>query len=109
MAVYGRRRIGKTFLIRKTMEKAITFEFVGANNISLKEQLGNFTEALIESGATMLITPPKSWSDAFYLLFRHLEGHHGPNKQVVFLNCIETGHLSFGFGTLIKRSKNSKH
>ena len=73
VAVYGRRRIGKTFLVRKTMETAITFEFVGANNVPLKVQLENFTKALIRSGATMLITPPKNWSDAFYLLSQLLE------------------------------------
>lgn len=86
LAIYGRRRIGKTFLVRKTMGKSITFEFVGANNISLKEQLGNFMKALIQSGATMLITPPKNWSDAFYLLSRHLEVQSNTHKQVVFLD-----------------------
>lgn len=86
VAIYGRRRIGKTFLVRKTMEKIITFEFVGANNVSLKVQLGNFTKALIQAGATMLITPPKSWPDAFYLLSRHLENQPKKGKQVVFLD-----------------------
>jgi uncharacterized protein len=43
IAVYGRRRVGKTHLIRTVYEKQIAFEFTGAKGIDIKEQLNNFT------------------------------------------------------------------
>jgi uncharacterized protein len=39
IAMYGRRRIGKTFLIRSVYEKYIRFEFTGTHNATLEEQL----------------------------------------------------------------------
>jgi uncharacterized protein len=42
VAVIGRRRVGKTFLIRSVFEGKIRFETAGVRNASLKEQLNNF-------------------------------------------------------------------
>ena len=42
VAVYGRRRVGKTFLVRSTLEKQIEFEFSGIYNVPLTQQLTNF-------------------------------------------------------------------
>ncbi len=42
IAVYGRRRIGKTFLIRQAYAKEIIFEVSGIADGSFKEQLTNF-------------------------------------------------------------------
>ena len=39
VAMYGRRRIGKTFLIRSVYEKYIRFEFIGVHNATMEEQL----------------------------------------------------------------------
>ncbi len=41
-AVYGRRRVGKTFLIRNFFEKQLLFELSGIHNASLDQQLENF-------------------------------------------------------------------
>jgi len=46
VAVYGRRRVGKTFIIREIFEDKITFDLVGIANASTKEQLSNFKNAL---------------------------------------------------------------
>lgn len=46
LAVYGRRRVGKTYLIRSFFEKQVVFEFTGVHNASLKQQLENFSFAL---------------------------------------------------------------
>jgi AAA+ ATPase superfamily predicted ATPase len=35
LSIYGRRRIGKTFLIRNAYEKQLIFEFSGLHNASL--------------------------------------------------------------------------
>ncbi len=46
IAIYGRRRIGKTFLVRSVFEKYIRFEFTGVHNASMQEQLESFSFAL---------------------------------------------------------------
>ena len=42
IAIYGRRRVGKTFLIRETFSKEMIFEVSGIPDGSFKEQLMNF-------------------------------------------------------------------
>ena len=39
IAVYGRRRVGKTYLVRQTYEKMLTFEHSGLANGDRKEQI----------------------------------------------------------------------
>jgi uncharacterized protein len=46
VSVLGRRRVGKTFLIRETFKENIVFEFVGIQNGTRKEQLQAFTFSL---------------------------------------------------------------
>ena len=46
IAVYGRRRVGKTFLIRSYFNKDFTFKVTGIANASLQQQLANFNFAL---------------------------------------------------------------
>jgi len=46
VAVYGRRRVGKTFLIRNVFEKQMAFEFSGIHNASFNQQLENFSMVL---------------------------------------------------------------
>lgn len=51
IAVYGRRRVGKTFLIRETFNYKFTFQHTGMANTTSKNQLVNFRDSLIEQGA----------------------------------------------------------
>ena len=44
VAVYGRRRVGKTFLIRETFNYKFTFQHTGILDASIKEQLEEFRE-----------------------------------------------------------------
>ena len=46
LAIYGRRRIGKTFLIEQHFKKELTFQLNGQKDGTLKEQLGNFHSTL---------------------------------------------------------------
>lgn len=46
IVVYGRRRIGKTYLIREVYKKHIIFEFSGLHKVSFREQLTNFNLTL---------------------------------------------------------------
>ncbi len=47
VAVYGRRRVGKTFLIRKAYNNDFSFQLTGLANVSMKQQLSQFHAALV--------------------------------------------------------------
>lgn len=74
LAVYGRRRIGKTFLISRFFkDKGVYFEVTGSKNASKKEQIMNFHRefmALFKSEEKK--APPKNWSDAFNSLLEEI-------------------------------------
>ena len=42
IAVHGRRRVGKTYLIRTVFAEQLCFELTGMRDVSLKVQLANF-------------------------------------------------------------------
>ena len=74
VAVIGRRRVGKTFLIQTVLKKAIVFEIIGTQNAPASEQLENFAEVMTELINTQFpIKQPKSWSEAFRILKSHLK------------------------------------
>ncbi len=87
VAVIGRRRVGKTFLIKKAYEKRIDFEITGIRDVSNDVQLQNFSLHLTkQSGAIVPIAKPKNWLEAFYLLTIYLESKDSTQKQVVFID-----------------------
>lgn len=90
IAVYGRRRVGKTFLIREFFDQAIRFELTGMQGASLRDQLVNFAGALAKAkGLTETLQPPASWQEAFAQLERHIESLGAPaegGKHVIFLD-----------------------
>ena len=64
VAVYGRRRIGKTFLVRETFDGRFSFSHSGVENVGMAEQLRAFRSSLREygwNGAARI----KDWFDAF--------------------------------------------
>lgn len=82
LALYGRRRVGKTFLIREHLKKQLCFELTGIKGGSLKEQLVNFHGQLSErSGKTRPL--PTSWQEAFRQLGDFLGSLRGSRKRVV--------------------------
>lgn len=87
IALYGRRRVGKTFLIKNFFEKQkCTFVYVtGMKDGDFKEQLQNFAEALKQAFVPGLETP-KNWREAF-TIFRELsEKMAAKEKIVLFLD-----------------------
>ena len=87
IAVYGRRRVGKTYLVRTVYEKELICEMTGLNNAPLSEQLENFSLTLTKSfGLPMGITQPTSWLRAFHILMQVLEPQLGDSKKVFFLD-----------------------
>lgn len=87
LAVIGRRRIGKTYLVRRSLERKIDFEFVGSQNGTQKEQLLNFHIALKNYvPAHVKLRIPKNWIEAFEQLKDYLIARKGKKKKVIFLD-----------------------
>jgi AAA+ ATPase superfamily predicted ATPase len=87
VAVYGRRRVGKTFLIKNYYRKNLVFELSGIHNATLEQQLQNFASALSAAmKTTVFITKPNSWLDAFAMLRKHLESKNKKVRQVIFFD-----------------------
>ena len=84
VAVYGRRRVGKTFLIRESFGNRFDFQFTGAANLTARKQLARFRRALKEHGQTDTPTIT-NWGDAFSELKRFLM-NLPEGKKVVFLD-----------------------
>ncbi len=85
VAVYGRRRVGKTYLIRRAFEGKFTFQHAGVYNVSNQEQLNVFHRNLIEQGLSPRESAPKDWFDAFILL-QHLVSKSRARRKVIFLD-----------------------
>lgn len=84
VAVYGRRRIGKTYLINETFRDRFTFRYTGIYNISSKEQIAEFARSLMQHGYTDNIPSPKNWFEAFAMLQDFLEKSRCKRKIVFF-------------------------
>ncbi|MEN9580015.1 MAG: hypothetical protein RJA70_3024, partial [Pseudomonadota bacterium] len=90
VAVYGRRRVGKTFLVREFFGEAIRFELTGMHGVSMRDQLSNFASVLARAkGLKEKLQPPATWQQAFGQLEDHIESRGAPitgGKHVVFLD-----------------------
>lgn len=90
LVVYGRRRVGKTFLIKEFFDQRFAFYATGVSGVSIKEQLEYFHESLSEYGSTEK-KPPKNWREAFSRLKALLNSdkvNRDPvsGKRVIFLD-----------------------
>ncbi len=90
VALYGRRRVGKTFLIRKFFQDKFSFYATGVNSKTKGSKLETFKEALNAYGDSDETTP-KTWFEAFSRLRKLLESkdcykNPGTGKKVVFLD-----------------------
>ena len=101
VALYGRRRVGKTFLVDEVFNKKICFRHSGLSpadescllegngKIHMKEQLAHFYRSLKEYGSRAE-KEPKSWLDAFYMLEDLLAEKYSKKKKVlVFIDEIQ--------------------
>lgn len=85
VAVYGRRRVGKTFLVRETFKNQFTFQYTGALNVTNKEQLNEFYQSMLKQGQSPLLPSPKTWFDAFRML-EELIAASTQNRKIIFLD-----------------------
>lgn len=87
LAIHGRRRVGKTFLIREVYKKNMVFELTGFYRGNMKDQLQNFHAQLQLSSKKFKNTkPPGNWLIAFQLLREYLDGLKSEKKKVVFID-----------------------
>jgi AAA+ ATPase superfamily predicted ATPase len=87
VAVIGRRRVGKTFLVRQCYADKIVFEMTGIKDGKISEQLRHFTDRLNHHARPdQPYKRPKNWQDAFELLTRWLETRTDSQKAVLFFD-----------------------
>lgn len=83
IAVYGRRRVGKTFLIQQVVGDDLAFYVAGMNEVSMRVQLANFMEGFRKKGVP--IQEVKTWLDAFVALESYLDSLP-KGKKILFID-----------------------
>lgn len=84
VAVYGRRRIGKTFLINEIFGGRFAFQHAGVEKANMREQLAYFRDSLLRNGHRSCPVL-HNWRTAFFELENFLESLE-PGRKVVFLD-----------------------
>ena len=85
IAIYGRRRIGKTFLVKQYFDEKFDFYMTGIYDNNKREQLMNFNRQLNKySGAYYPVVD--NWFDAFAQLQHYLERLHDQKTILVFID-----------------------
>ena len=89
MVIYGRRRVGKTFLIREVFKNDFTFYTSGVKQGTRKDKVALFHKDIVAYGGKAE-KKPESWFDAFDELKDLLKGDCHRNavtgKKIVFLD-----------------------
>lgn len=94
VAVYGRRRVGKTFLVNNTFKEQYAFKHTGLSpfeegnkrKITMADQLLAFHYSLLRYGQSEDVSVPKNWQEAFFRLERLLITKASGQKMVVFID-----------------------
>ena len=84
--VYGRRRVGKTFLVDQFFNETYDFTFVGGHKLSQRIQLRNFAKTLKKAMNERVMRKFVDWFDAFDTLEEYLESLPPTRKKVVFID-----------------------
>ena len=96
VALYGRRRVGKTYLVSELFKGEMTFAHAGLSPVDksmtgksrVKAQLNHFYKSLVSQGMKES-RPPEDWMEAFYMLESFLESKADGSRQLVFLDEIQ--------------------
>jgi AAA+ ATPase superfamily predicted ATPase len=97
VVVYGRRRVGKTFLIKRFFNDKFTFHVTGLANTEMRMQLANFNTSLSKYGKHPYPLVYK-WFDAFEQLIHLLQHLPQRQKKVIFIDelpWLDTPHSGF--------------
>ena len=97
IAVYGRRRVGKTFLINEYLKDQIVFQVTGVMNDNAQSQYDTFRQALDEYGYPN--PTENTWMELFYALQKLLRSKVDSERVcVVFIDelpCFDTPRANF--------------
>ncbi|MCB9230817.1 MAG: AAA family ATPase [Bacteroidia bacterium] len=87
ICVYGRRRVGKTYMIREYFSNEFDFQMTGLSNATTQQQLINF-QVSFQHQAPEIITPqiPETWFEAFKNLVSFLENSPTERKKIIFFD-----------------------
>jgi uncharacterized protein len=86
IALYGRRRIGKTYLVRQFYHSNLVFEVTGLFGGNMNDQLSNFNKEINKKTGKSDLKTPDSWFTAFTYLENYLNSLKGKKKKVVFID-----------------------
>lgn len=86
IAIYGRRRVGKTFLVKEATDNKFAFYFTAAHEVPKSEQLTNFILQLRKVAQDDNIAVPQSWFEAFDLLGRYLDSLPLNQNKILFFD-----------------------
>lgn len=87
IAIYGRRRIGKTFLIREAYKDETIFDVTGVPDGNYQEQLSNFHKKIIGRSKSLANSEvPSNWQEAFDLLSQYIDKLRSVKKKVLFID-----------------------
>jgi len=85
IAVCGRRRVGKTYLVRESFHGKFFFEHAGIMHGTMSEQLAEFADSLRRAGLKD-VPVLSGWREAFNELERLINSGRGKGKKVVFID-----------------------
>ena len=85
IAVYGRRRVGKTFLVRQTFGERFYFSHAGLADGTMADQLQAFRDSLVRHGAKVT-GALHDWREAFNALRDFIEAGGRRGKKIVFID-----------------------
>lgn len=88
IVVYGRRRVGKTFLVREFFEKqkCLFMHVTGVHKAKYQKQIEKFTESMSKTFFDNApLETPKSWEEAFKLLNQQVI-KNSKQKLIIFLD-----------------------
>jgi uncharacterized protein len=85
LAIYGRRRVGKTYLIREYFHYTFDFQISGLANGNTAQQLMHFHQTLDAYNKTSFDQAPQNWIEAFNRLKLHV-GDNKSKRKIIFID-----------------------
>ena len=86
VAVTGRRRVGKTYLIEQVYSSHFCFKVTGIQNDDTQSQIINFTQKIAEYSNESIIVAPENWQQVFIIFKNYLQSLSKKKKQVIFID-----------------------
>jgi uncharacterized protein len=87
VTVIGRRRVGKTYLIKHALKNQLDFHFTGVQNTDKESVIKEFATKIVELSAGKIpLQIPQTWLEAFRLLRVYLSSLKKKKKMTIFLD-----------------------